>query len=354
MSAISSPCSWLRRVRSSVVTSTSGGARDAPIAVEARADERLVGEVGADEQAGDPVEERGLGQRAGGRQQAVDRPLDAVGERRGGDVAIRPVAQPPAVVADPDQAAALDAGERVADEREQALDVVEGRLGPAGPARRRRAAAGGRTRRRRWPARSRPTRISPSRPAKLTGSPRSLSTSTAASTTARAASSAENGAAGLRSGGANSRSSRTTSGSPAPPGTGVRATFARLRGPPGTAPEPGGTSSTTPPVSRPASGRRAPATRKSAPTPPSTLATSVSGPSPSSRNATRAPRLMIGSTPRSARVTAAACQPHEGRTAGPNSGSRGASRRPRARAPTRSRGRPTRAARRRVAAAASR
>ena len=67
----------------------------------------------------------------GGRQQAVDRPLDPVRERGGGRLPVRAVAQPPAVVGDPDEAPALGAGERVADEGEQALDVVQRRLGPA-------------------------------------------------------------------------------------------------------------------------------------------------------------------------------------------------------------------------------
>ena len=98
----------------------------APVALEARADERLVREVRAGEQVRDPLEELRLGHRPGRRQEAVDRPLDPVRERRRGGVAVGPVAEPPAVVADLRQAAAVGPLERVADEGDEPLDVVDG------------------------------------------------------------------------------------------------------------------------------------------------------------------------------------------------------------------------------------
>ena len=68
------------------------------IAVQAGADERLVGRVVAPEHRRDAVEEGRLRQAAGGREEAEDGPLDAVreGQRGGRDVAL--VAQPPAPV----------------------------------------------------------------------------------------------------------------------------------------------------------------------------------------------------------------------------------------------------------------
>ena len=216
------------------------GAGQAPVAVEAGADERLVGQVGAGEQARDPVEELRLGQRAGGRQQAVDRPFDPVGERRRGGVAVVAVAQPPAVVADPHQAAAVGAGERLADEGDQPLDVVDGlrrggrRRGVgcrlARPAAGR-AAGGGRPGRARRGSR-RAARLGHRLAAELEHVDRRVDDGAVAS-------SAENGASTTRSAGANSRSVGTTSGSPAPPGSGSSTTLARVRGPRGTAPEPG-------------------------------------------------------------------------------------------------------------------
>ena len=97
--------------------------------------------------------------------------------------------------------------------------------------------------RRSCPARSSPTRISPSSRSKRAGSPRARSVSTAVSVTVRAASAAENGRRSKRSGGANRPLAGTRSGSPAPPGSGSRPTFARVRGPGGRRP-PGGSSST--------------------------------------------------------------------------------------------------------------
>ena len=111
---------------------------------------------------------------------------------------------------------------------------------------------------------------------------------------------------------------------PPRPGIGDKATFARVRGPPGTAPEPGGTSSTTPPVSRPASGSRAAASRKSGRRPrPARRRRGTRGRRPRAGAPPGALRARIGSTPRRARVTAAACHDQDGRTAGPNSGSSG-------------------------------
>ena len=101
-----------------------GRAGQAPIAVEAGPDEAVVGQVVAAEQRGDPVEERGLGHRSGGRQQAEDGPLDAVGERHGGGGEVVRVGQPPAAGLDLGQAALGRAAELVADEAEQALDRV--------------------------------------------------------------------------------------------------------------------------------------------------------------------------------------------------------------------------------------
>ena len=110
-------------------------AGEAPVAVEAGADERLVGQVRAGEQAGDPVQERGLGERAGRGQEAVDGPLDAIREGDGGGLAVGAVAEPPAILGHPDQAAAVGAGEGVADQREESVDVV-GRASPPRRARR--------------------------------------------------------------------------------------------------------------------------------------------------------------------------------------------------------------------------
>ena len=183
---------------------------------------------------GHPVEERGLGDRAGGRQQAVDGPLDPIGEgRRRGRRSSR-VGQPPAARLDLGQAPLGRAAELVADQREQALDRVRrgvairgatacpgrGVAAPSsavvgvpsacagvGSGRRRGLGCGGRrpdprgrrarvvgrgrspapgrsvavANRRSCPARSSPTRISPRSRSKRAGSPRARSVSTAAS-----------------------------------------------------------------------------------------------------------------------------------------------------------------------------
>ena len=68
----------------------------AAVAREAGPDERLVGQVVAGEEGRHALEERGLGDRAGGRQEAVDGPLDAIGERDRGRLAVRSIAEPPA------------------------------------------------------------------------------------------------------------------------------------------------------------------------------------------------------------------------------------------------------------------
>ena len=65
-----------------------GGAGGAPVAVEARADERFVGQVVSHEHGGDPLEERGFGQGAGRGQQAEHGPFDAICEGRGGRFAV--------------------------------------------------------------------------------------------------------------------------------------------------------------------------------------------------------------------------------------------------------------------------
>ena len=208
----------------------------------------VVGEIVAREHRGHPVEERGLGDRAGGRQQAVDGPLDPIGEGRRRRRQVVRVGQPPAARLDLDQAPLGRAAELVADERRAgarrrpsgrrdprrhgvsgapevaapsspvagvpfACVGVGSGTGVAGSG----AAASvpfrpvaglvsplaaapplpGRSvavaNRRSCPARSSPTRISPSSRSERAGSPRARSVSTAASVTTRAVSAAENG-----------------------------------------------------------------------------------------------------------------------------------------------------------------
>ena len=162
--------------------------------------------------------------------------------------------------------------------------------------------AGGRTRRRRWPARSRPTRISPSRPVEAHGLAAQLE---------HVHGGVDHRPRGVLGGERRGRVALRRREQPVvahdvrvPRATRDAASGRRSRGCAvrrGRRPSPAAPA----PRPRPCRGRpRAGARRRPgspAPTPPSTLATSVSGPSPSSRNATRAPRLMIGSTPRSAR-----------------------------------------------------
>ena len=101
-----------------------GRAGQAPIAVEAGPDEPLVGQVVAGEHRRDPLEERGLGHRAGGRQEAEDGPFDAIGEGRGGGLEVVRVGQPPAAGLDLGQPALGRPAQLVADEGEQALDRI--------------------------------------------------------------------------------------------------------------------------------------------------------------------------------------------------------------------------------------
>ncbi len=239
-------------------------AGEAPVALEAGADKGLVGQVRADEQAGDPVEERRLGQGSGSREQAVDGPLDAIGEgcRRG--LPVGAIAQPPAIVGDaheahcpPPRRARRGRG-RAAGRRDRRTARVCARRDPRAVGRR---VLGLRRRTHQSPEVPGPVEADEDlaqQAREADGLAAQLEHVDAASTTARAASSAENGASATRSGGANRRSSRDdvrVAGAARDRRAG--ATFARVRGPPGTAPEPGGTSSTTPPVSRPASGSRA-------------------------------------------------------------------------------------------------
>ena len=140
-----------------------GRAGQAPIAVETRPDEALVGQVGTAEHARDPLEERRLGHRSGGRQQAEDAPFDTIGEGRGGVLEVVRVGQPPAIGLDLGQAPLGRPAELLADERQQALHGVRirvpiARLAPRAAGRARRRRRGQRTRRRRRPARARTPR----------------------------------------------------------------------------------------------------------------------------------------------------------------------------------------------------
>ena len=267
-------------------------AGQAAVAVEAGADETLVGQVVAGEQRRDPLVERRLGDRPGRRQQAEDGPLDAIGERHGRGLAVLALGEPPAAGLDLDDAALRRPGQLVADQGEQALDRVgaqrrvpsadapdAGPVAPgrglgraravggravvgvgAGPRRRSRRPRSGAVRRaprrstatpsrpRRGPARPgasrrpaggavrpgrgrRGPRRGPARSAPARPGPAAIST--VVSVTVRAASAAENGRWSNRSGGANRPRPGTTSGSPAPPGDGSRPTLPRVRGPGG-------------------------------------------------------------------------------------------------------------------------
>ena len=147
--ASSSACSWLRRRRSSSGHEPVGRAGGPAVAVEAGPDERLVGQVVAAEHRGDPLEERRLRQRAGGREQAEHGPLDAVREGRRRGLPVVPVGEPPAAGLDLDESLLGRPAELVADQGEQALDGVVGDL-----ARRRRPARRVRRRVRRATARA--------------------------------------------------------------------------------------------------------------------------------------------------------------------------------------------------------
>ena len=272
-----------------------GGAGEAAVALETGLDEAVIGHVVTAEQRRDALIERGLGQRACGREQAEDGPLDAIGEGNRRLREVVAVGQPPAARFDLDEAALGRTAELVADQADQAVDRIRmgsrdrrpgERGGGAGLRRRgsrrrqasarrshpvRRAAADRRrppappdrassraavASRRSCPALSRPTRISPRSRSKRAGSPRSRSVSTATSVTVRAASVAENGRSSNRSGAPKSRVEGTMSGSPAPPGSGSRPTLARVRAPGGRR-APGGISSTIAAASSSASESRA-------------------------------------------------------------------------------------------------
>ena len=197
----------------------------APVALEAGADERLVGQVGTGEQVrrsargtGSPTSVPAVDRRL------YDRPLDPVGERGRGGVAI---GRGRRATSGPRRSSPGGVPRRRrARSRTRARGARRGRRAP-GPAG---AAAAGVRHRPPRPAAGRGGAGGPpgrgrrgSRRAArrtVTGSPRSLRTSTAASRTARWASCAENGALTMRSGGANSRSAGARSGSPAPPGSG--------------------------------------------------------------------------------------------------------------------------------------
>ena len=120
-------------------------ARHAPVALEAGPDEGFVRQVVAGEQRRDPLEERGLGERAGGRQEAVDGPLDAVGEGRGRGGAVGRVGEPPAARLDLREPSLVRPAQLVVDQREQCLDLVRRRVGwPGRPARASRGRSAGR------------------------------------------------------------------------------------------------------------------------------------------------------------------------------------------------------------------
>ena len=148
-------CSAVRRRRSSPVTSRLGRRGGAAVAGEAGADERLVGQVVAREERGDALEERGLGDRAGGRQEAVHGPFHAVRERDRGGLAVRPLAEPPPAGLDLLDTALVRPAELLVDQGDHALHRVARRARPG-----ERAAAGERARRdrSRRPGRARPRR----------------------------------------------------------------------------------------------------------------------------------------------------------------------------------------------------
>ena len=273
-----------------------GRAGEAAVAVEAGPHQRVVRDVVAAEQGRDPLEEGGLGHRSGGGQQAEHRPLDAVGERHGGGGDVVRVGQPPAAGLDLGEAALGRAGELVADQAEQAID----RIGPVRRRDRRRDGAGrsgptrlapgsaGRlaaARSRRSPGRRRARRRRRSRRGPVAAASGHVASSAAAVGGRRSSgagrrpgrarpgsrrAAARSGPVRRAPGGSRrrprSRSARrrrprtagrrraraartgprpgTTSGSPAPPGSGSSPTFPRVRAPGGRRPR-GCSSSTT-------------------------------------------------------------------------------------------------------------
>ena len=291
--------------------------------------------------AGDPLEERRLGQRAGGRQEAEDRPLDAVGERRRRRPrGRRGSAEPPAAGLDLGQAplgrpasssrmsasSALDRvraapSARAPGRRARRRDAAPaGAIGsdrpgvraasPAGRRRRRIAAVGRRRSASAGPASRRlaaGVRSVAGRgrerdePAELAGpvepdedlaeQPLEAGRLAAGLQASRPRPRSRSGrrrpprtAAGRTAPAARTgRAPGTRSGSPAPPGTGSSATLARVRGAGRQAPRRAAASSTTPADLVVAVGQpRAERGGSRPPTPPSAAATSASGP-PSTR-----------------------------------------------------------------------
>ena len=103
-SASRSLCCWLRVRRSSRVTRRSGVLVRAPVALQARPDERLVGQVVTGEHRGDPLVERGLGHGTGRGQQAEHGPLHAIRQGRRRSLHVGRLAEPPAAGLDLDDA----------------------------------------------------------------------------------------------------------------------------------------------------------------------------------------------------------------------------------------------------------
>ena len=311
-------------------------AGEAAIAVEAGADQRLVGQVGPDEQAGDALEERGLGQRAR-RSTAGCRPPTRRGPRAGPPP---PPGPAPRATSGPPRSATSRppsvAAEGLADEVQQPLDLVAGprarpsRVGAGGwaPGCRRRSAvvrrprssasagAGVRAGRTTGAGAARPGRgRRGSRPAarrSATGSPRSLEDVDRGIDHGRAPLARRERGVAIRSG------ARTG----ARPAHDVRvAGAARHRLQRDVAPRPRAARDGTRPgrdqldhaaTLATGSASRAPATRYPAPTPPRTPR-----PAPRARRPRAGGRPArrgrgCGSTPRSDRRSAAACQPHGG------------------------------------------
>ena len=98
-----------------------GRARGAPVAFEAGPDEATLGEVVTGEHGADPLEERSLGQRAGGREEAEHGPLDAVGQRQRRGCQVVGMTKPPAARLDLDQSALSRRAELVANQSDEPL-----------------------------------------------------------------------------------------------------------------------------------------------------------------------------------------------------------------------------------------
>ena len=87
-------------------------------------DERLVGQVVPGEHRGDALEEGVLTERPGGGQQAEHGPLDAIGQRRRGGIAVGSLRQPPPTGLELDEAMLARAAELVLDECQQPLHGI--------------------------------------------------------------------------------------------------------------------------------------------------------------------------------------------------------------------------------------